>query len=547
LELFYRTIGQIVQINIERCQNMPLPAAPSYRRLDQGVVVADAATRPRRSRVAAADSLVLRGADVIRQQIRKQLAEDSRYAENAHRVQSELATKTTRPIVMACSVEEDDDFSDPWAGTNTNSDRSNRNMATCIPAVGPPLVRSTPLRAPAITIQFSSDDSSTCSFPTIDDTSEWADLSTILEDEEALPPCATPPSWGKTIDKSHRQQQQQQQQQHQQQQRFETKNTNTIHYDDDYAFVSNDYEGNAAATWKSTVPSDDFIYSSPTKNFFNDKGADGSFVQPEYPIQRQQQGNSRPHSISPVISEKTASTTKSDGGRDDSIISLLDDIPSPLSIDYTMLSQDPAWRHALGAGLLWQSLVSQLVKFPSAWWNGRRGPPLGGSRLPWRFCGTSRVRGHPDLNRNVANRGKKGRILLHVVLQDMMEGDAVLDIAIGVFHPNARGVRRSERPVPELESCRDVWLAVRKRVDVPSVVDRLLLQQHQGNNGVQVVNETKSPLAHRRVTNENIRAVFGDEPPLETIVLPETYLHERLSLKSNLLPVMVILEAFVFG
>ena len=61
-----------------------------------------------------------------------------------------------------------------------------------------------------------------------------------------------------------------------------------------------------------------------------------------------------------------------------------------------------------------------------------------------------------------------------------------------------------------------------------------------------------SPLGHRKaVKNENVKAVFGDQPPLRSIELHEDEFAEIL--KSNgvenvaVLPAMVLLKLFLFS
>ena len=67
---------------------------------------------------------------------------------------------------------------------------------------------------------------------------------------------------------------------------------------------------------------------------------------------------------------------------------------------------------------------------------------------------------------------------------------------------------------------------------------------------------SRSPLGHgRRVTNANVRSVFGERPPLETIFVAEDELYERLSERivhvpdgaEVVTPAMAILQEFVFA
>lgn len=199
--------------------------------------------------------------------------------------------------------------------------------------------------------------------------------------------------------------------------------------------------------------------------------------------------------------------------------------------------------------MLWQSLVGQQVRFPSRWWNGARTPPLGvlAGDAPWQFLGRHPVRSNSGLNELVKNRSSPGRLLLHIIVLDLVSLRPLQDIAIGVFHPNARGIRTTFQADYDQEKNRDVWIAVRKRLDAASAVDSLLSRGQPWEH-----HAWKSPLGRRRrVTNDNVRAVFGEEPPLETLFVPESELYERLSnslhRKLRLAPAVAILEEFVMA
>ncbi|GKY96546.1 hypothetical protein MPSEU_000614200 [Mayamaea pseudoterrestris] len=225
-------------------------------------------------------------------------------------------------------------------------------------------------------------------------------------------------------------------------------------------------------------------------------------------------------------------------------------VSSPLSSDYDMLMQDPAFRHALNAGQCWQSLVGQLVRFPSNWWNGARGPPLGvpinhskpDQQPLWQFRGRYRVCDNRHLKKLIPHRASPGMLLIHLIVQDLMTLCPVQDIVVGVYHPNARGIRRTAEPNPQDEASREVWLAVRKREECVTVVDHLLNHMQQ--------DVAKSPLGPHHVTNHNMRAVFGDNPPMDTMFLVEDVLYQRLSLAMEgapeLSPAEAILQEFVF-
>jgi hypothetical protein len=218
-------------------------------------------------------------------------------------------------------------------------------------------------------------------------------------------------------------------------------------------------------------------------------------------------------------------------------------VVSPNSPLYLDLIGDPAYLHAQRAGNLWQSLVSQHVRFPSKWWNGARGPPLGiGERRSWNYHGRHRIQANDVLNSFVTNRGSAGRILLHIIVRDLMTMQPVHDIAIGCFHPNARGVRASSAFSPEIEDCRDVWLAVRRRNDEISVTETLLKKTSSADADA-------SPLGSRKsaVHNQNMRVVFGELPPMQTIFVMENELYEILSEHKDgaLPPAVVLVQQFL--
>lgn len=189
-------------------------------------------------------------------------------------------------------------------------------------------------------------------------------------------------------------------------------------------------------------------------------------------------------------------------------------ILSPMTATYSKLARDPAYRHAQRAGLLWQTLVSKHVRFPGHWWDGARSPQMGmmedysgngKAHCDWKYLARHRVYSNPQLKRFVRNRASAGRLLLHIVVRDLMTYLPVQDIAIGCFHPNARGVRKTENPDRNEEDCREVWMAVRKRCEDGSVsaVDRYLTR----GRGIEEVAQA-SPLSGKpRVSNQNMRAV----------------------------------------
>lgn len=227
---------------------------------------------------------------------------------------------------------------------------------------------------------------------------------------------------------------------------------------------------------------------------------------------------------------------------------------SPLSYIYGELSMDQGFRHAVSAGNLWQSLCSQHVRFPALWWDGTDkptcGPPMGVTKKhPWTYLGRHRVQGDRKLNSLIGNRGSSGRLLLHLVVRDVMTLEPIEDICCGCFHPNARGVRTTERANPRMESCRDIWIAHRRRDggypssgsfnqhgnpdDNESTIESLLKHQLREQNEKRLASggtamSMCTPLGSpkQRINNENLRTVFGAKPPLFTVFVDESELFE---------------------
>ena len=227
------------------------------------------------------------------------------------------------------------------------------------------------------------------------------------------------------------------------------------------------------------------------------------------------------------------------------------EVISPLCREYGLLRIDPAYLHAQNAGHLWQSLVGSQIRFPGTWWNGARGPPMGlassgysrDSQQRWQFFGRYPSR-NPNLRTYCKHRSAPGRLLLHIVVQDLVTWKPVQDIVVGCFDPNSRGIRKSETAQVGQEDLRELWLAVRKRSESVSVIDSLLAKGRTWHSS----SECKNPLGPKqRVTNSNVRAVFGEEPPVESIVLHESTLYERLvECKDQEYPPLFLAREFVF-
>jgi hypothetical protein len=259
---------------------------------------------------------------------------------------------------------------------------------------------------------------------------------------------------------------------------------------------------------------------------------------------QEEKSRHRDVSVSETMGMRKASTAQPKPAESDSESPCINIVP-PFSKEYQVLLKDPAYLHAQQAGTLWQSLVSQHVKFPTKWWNGARSPSMGiGERRLWQYVGRHRVGGDEALNQMVYNRGSAGRILVHLVVRDVITMAPALDIAIGCFHPNARGVRSTPTFQPSLEDCRDIWLATRRRLPDDLAVENLLRDYQD-----PTTNQGESPLGPKHaVHNGNMRFIFGEKPPLHTAFVLESTLHGILTdrfANKEMPPSLVMLQRFL--
>ena len=236
------------------------------------------------------------------------------------------------------------------------------------------------------------------------------------------------------------------------------------------------------------------------------------------------------------------------------------------------LESDPGYQHALAAGTVFQTLLGEQIRFPKTWFDGERTPYLLGDDMnkkgKWSYVASVPVRSDRFLNKLIVkNRTKPGRIMLHVVVRDDLNWTPTRHIALGVYHPNARGIRETDDPVPGDESLRMVWMAVRrctgildeddasfvaKETDLQRRIDTVLLQ-----GGSFETSCRPSPLGGRhKVNNDNVRSIYGDEAPLETVFVSEKELYAILiksadeqamqNIKAKFSVALALLEQFVY-
>jgi hypothetical protein len=206
---------------------------------------------------------------------------------------------------------------------------------------------------------------------------------------------------------------------------------------------------------------------------------------------------------------------------------------APCSYMYDELLRDPAYQHAIRAGQLWQSLCSQHVRMPSLWWDGKEpgAPPFGTpEKNRWTYLGRHRVKDDRKLNTLIGNRGSSGRLLLHIVVRDIVTLEPIEDICCGCFHPNARGVRTTQMYDPRLEDCRDVWIGHRRRGKASkssSTIESVLKHQNKGRvDRSPLGGELAKKNKQGGIDNGNLNAVFGDRPPVTTVMVMESDLFE---------------------
>jgi hypothetical protein len=230
--------------------------------------------------------------------------------------------------------------------------------------------------------------------------------------------------------------------------------------------------------------------------------------------------------------------------------------------------EDEAVAHARRAGPLWRALVGNHVRFPSNWDTilGPSKPPIA-TNLEWSrwyYVARHGVKGDKRLNSReigVRSRRSGGRILLRLVVKERNSENVCREIVVGCFHPNSKGVRKGD-PVPWNEDVREVYMAVRWTMcegdaeptldlreeygDYEGVVDNFLMQRRNYLD----YSTMGSALGHRKaVNNENVKAIFGDQPPSTTIELHEDEFAEILKrncVENAVMPALVLLKLFLF-
>lgn len=229
--------------------------------------------------------------------------------------------------------------------------------------------------------------------------------------------------------------------------------------------------------------------------------------------------------------------------------------------------EDNAFRHAKLAGLLWQTLVGQQVRFPKTWYNGQRSRPMMSDAIaspPWLYLSKHRVRANPFLNHLIQSpipsnqTVPKGRLLLHLIVQHEVTLKHIQDVVVGCFHPKyARHSSSANKQQSNFdEDSRDIWMAVRKAGSYESkelLLDTILCVDTKWKTNKNL--GKKSPIGDQKglVTNDNVAAIFGDKPPLKTAVINERVTYnllqtakERSSVENSNPVSILLLQEFLF-
>ena len=232
---------------------------------------------------------------------------------------------------------------------------------------------------------------------------------------------------------------------------------------------------------------------------------------------------------------------------------------APTSYLHDELSKEDGYNHAMKCGIVWQSLVGQHVKFPLLWYDGEvparpyLGCPSKSNR--WSFFGRHRMNlsgsGTGTLSKSnmlrslVPNTNSSGKLLLHIIVIDSNTLEPTEDIVIGIYHPNAIGIRplystsNNLADSQRLDECRDIWIGHRSR-SIPvngrrnaTRIESLL--RHLNHSSVD-----KSPLGSGptkddesstipcKVDNTNMNSIYGHNPPKSTLFVPENKLYNLL-------------------
>lgn len=232
-------------------------------------------------------------------------------------------------------------------------------------------------------------------------------------------------------------------------------------------------------------------------------------------------------------------------------------------------NEDAVWKkseayiHAMQSGVLWQTLVGEHVRFPKEWFNGFRTPAMSGEGIKvskWRYIARNKVR-NSSLNKLVRRRGG-GRILLHLIVRDAVSQREKEDIVLGCFHPQSRGLITDDeykcvRDKADID-VRDIWMAFRTRSNGSkgsnlgmSASTEISMTQPllTGDRCLSEVSHRSPLYSDERLSNENIRAVFGSESPLETLFVLETDLVKVLETNSYSAPrpvAVVLMQKYLF-
>eukprot|EP00521_Asterionellopsis_glacialis_P012957 CAMPEP_0195290822 /NCGR_PEP_ID=MMETSP0707-20130614/6537_1 /TAXON_ID=33640 /ORGANISM="Asterionellopsis glacialis, Strain CCMP134" /LENGTH=983 /DNA_ID=CAMNT_0040351003 /DNA_START=170 /DNA_END=3121 /DNA_ORIENTATION=- len=213
-------------------------------------------------------------------------------------------------------------------------------------------------------------------------------------------------------------------------------------------------------------------------------------------------------------------------------------------------NEDP-YVHARSAGTLWQSLVGQHVRLPPSWWNGARCPSMGcslvdGKRIhpehQWNYVDHNRFYENEVLDGLVHDKNSAGRLLLHLLVRTKSSALPLADIVVGCYHPCHEDIEATNAG-----ECRVLWLATRSRAGWDNKVFSTIL----GGRKIEDIKNKNSPLEeHKAISNKNLRAIFGDNPPVETVHINDEDLQDQITEELDGLDTpmsFLLLEMFLRG
>jgi len=125
-----------------------------------------------------------------------------------------------------------------------------------------------------------------------------------------------------------------------------------------------------------------------------------------------------------------------------------------------------------------------------------------------------------------------GRLLLHILVRDDVTNIVKSDIVIGCFHPDYKHGPVSKSSQGGKEKL-DVWMAFRRHDGALSTSTASIEAALVGEDVAMEELAKTSPLGVEALTDQDLVAVYGCEPPVDTVFLGENDLLEDVIFKSG--------------